>query len=338
MSNTEKKRRSGCFWFFIVLLLMALGVSVLMNVGLLAESSLTTERFGASANQPIDQVPDFNARWSYGYGDIVVARIPLSGIITRQLDGSWLVPGVDRVQLLINRIRAATLDPTVRAIILEVDSPGGAVTPSDEILHALDQFRAVDEDRVIVVFATDIIASGAYYAAMAADWIITEPTSLVGSIGVLIQTLNLHELSRRIGIQDTTIKSGASKDILNPFREPTEQDIGILQNVVDSMYHRFARRVQDVRGIDPDRMPLVADGRIFPADDALAEGLIDEIGYWDDAVARVARLLEVSEVRVIRYDRRTDWTEWLLQSRARPDWTQVLADWERPRILYLWRP
>ena len=338
MSNNEKKRRSGCFWFFLIFLLMALGVSVLMNVGLLAESSLTTERFGAAANRPVDQVPEFNTRWSYGYGETVVARIPLTGIITRQLDGGWLVPGVDRVQLLLNRIRAATLDPNVRAIILEVDSPGGAVTPSDEILHALDVFRAADTDRKIVVFATDILASGAYYAAMAADWIITEPTSLVGSIGVLIQTLNIHELSRRIGVQDTTIKSGASKDILNPFREPTEQDIGILQNVVDSMYNRFAGRVQQVRGIDPGRMPVIADGRIFPAEDALAEGLIDEIGYWDDAVARVASLLEVEDVRVIRYDRRTDWTEWLMQARARPDWTQLLADWERPRVLYLWRP
>lgn len=338
-TTPPQKKTSGCFWAALVVVLIALVLSVMLNVGLLMGSAFSGEKLPVQAlGQPVDEYPQFNTRWSYGRGDIVVARIPLQGLIMREPEGGFLMPRFDRVQLTLNRIRAAQNDPRVRGILLEVDSPGGAVTPSDEIYHALRQFRASADDRRIVVFTRDINASGAYYASMAGDWLIAEPTAIIGSIGVMIQTLNWHELSTRIGIRDLTIKSGDTKDILNPFRNVSEQEIGMLQDLVDSLYDRFAGIVQEGRGFEDHHLARISDGRVFATDDALREGLIDEIGYWDDALARTAYLFGVPSVRVVRYERRPDWSDWFASMRA--PWVQTphWLDMDTPRILYLWRP
>lgn len=309
-----------------------------MNFGLLLGSLFKGDKVTRVLGQPEDQFPHFNTRWSYGQGDVRVVRISLDGIITRQPDGGLFAPRVDRIQLLLNRIRAAQNDPHVRAIILEVDSPGGAVTPSDEIYQALKRFRESQPDRRVVVFARDVAASGAYYAAMASDWIVAEPTAIVGSIGVMIQTLNWRELSERIGLRDTTIKSGTTKDILNPFRDPSEEELMILQDLVDSLFDRFAGIVQAGRGFDDATLARLADGRVFTAMDALEKGLIDEIGSWDDAVARTAALLGEDDIRVLRYERRVDWGEWLASMRSPSPLPAWMQEPDRTRIWYLWRP
>lgn len=336
MTNNAKKKPSGCYWVFLVLIVLVLMVSMAVNMGLLFGRLMDGERISADAG-PQDEFPRFTVRWSYGYGDTVVVRIPLEGIIARQADGGFFMPRYDKIEMLLNRIRAARQDDRVRGIILEVDSPGGAVTPSDEIYHALMQFRQSADDRRVIVFTRDMAASGAYYAAMASDWIVAEPTAIIGSIGVMIQTINWQVLSERIGVRDTTIKSGETKDMLNPFRDVSEDELGILQDLVDSMYGRFARIVREARGFDEAAMKRIADGRVFTAEDALQEGMIDEIGYWDDVVRRAAEIMGVPSVSIIRYERRPDWSEWLAGMRNPLHWS-AWSEWERPRILYLWRP
>jgi len=309
---------------------------VLMNFGLLAGLWMK----GAApvgAKKPIDEFPDFTERWSFGDGELVVVRIPLEGLITRERGGGLFFPGVDRVQLVLHQIRAAENDERVRAILLEVNSPGGGVTASDEIHNALSRFRASAPDRRILVFARDVAASGAYYAAMAGDWMIAEPTSIIGSIGVMIQTVNWRELSERIGVRDTTIRSGEAKDILNPFRDVSEQETRILQHLVDSMHQRFLRVVREGRALEEDALSRIADGRVMTAEDALTAGLIDEVGYWDDAVDRMAELLGVPAVRIIRYERRPDFSAWLMGARN-PLHLETVLELDRPRLLYLWRP
>jgi len=335
----EKKKRSGCYLVFIWLLVVGLVASVLLNVGLLASLAITGEALGSRSNFPVDEFPQFNEQWSYGAGDAVVVRIPLQGIITREPPSSFLMPRQDPVESILQQVRAARQDETIRGILLEVDSPGGAVTPSDEIYHALRQFRQSREDRRIVVFSRDVIASGAYYAAMAGDWMITEPTSIVGSIGVLIQTLNWHELTDRIGVRDTTIKSGENKDMLNPFRPVSMEETGLLQDLVDDMHSRFVMLVQEARGFDDETVRKLADGRVFSAGAALAANLVDEIGYFDDAIQRMANLLEVEEIRVVRYQRRPEIWDWLASVKTpQPLGLNMLKEWDHPRAMYIWRP
>ncbi len=337
VSAREKRGRSGCYWVLTTFLALFLLASLAVNLGLLAGMTSKGVKLSAHDEWPEDEYPHFTDRWSYGDGDAVAVRIPVQGVILREVDGGFLMPRVDMVQSIIHQIRAARNDDAVRAIILEVDSPGGAVTPTDEIYHALMEFKRSDEDRRVVVFTKDLAASGGYYVSLAGDWIIAEPTAIVGSIGIILQTLNWRELSERIGIRDTTITSGDNKDLLNPFREVSDDQMALLQNLVDSMHRRFRGIVQEHRGLPDEVLDRVADGRIFTSADALTENLIDEIGYWDDVVARTAEVLGVESVRVVRYERRTEFWDWFMRVRSPLQWKPWM-DLDTPRLMYLWRP
>lgn len=335
--SKDGKRSVGCFWGLIILLVLMLSVSLFLNIGLLATQFWESDdQF--SGTRPADQFPEFRATWSYGEGTVRVIRIPLQGVIMRNVDGGFLMPRQDPVSATLQRIRAAQNDASIRGILLEVDSPGGAVTPSDEIYQAVRSFRMSHPDRRVVVFSRDLVASGGYYVSVAADWIVTEPTCLVGSIGTMLQTINWHALSDRLGITDVTLKSGDNKDTLNPFRETKPQELALLQTIVDQMHDRFVDIVQEERGFERSDIEAIADGRILIAPDALDAGLIDQIGYWPDAVRHMAELLNVDDVRVFRYERRMDWSEWLMTLRHPIDVRRVIPAINGPQVLYLWQP
>ncbi len=286
---------------------------------------------------PRDEAPRLEEVWSFGSGDIKVVRIPLTGVIMRAEDEGFFTAQPDMVENILMQIRAADRDPEMRAIILEVNSPGGGVTPSDEIYNALSRFRTSRPDRHVVVFIRDLGASGAYYAAMAGDFILAEPTAAIGSIGVIMQTLNLEGLSKKFGITDVTIKSGVNKDMLNPFRPVDTNQVELLQELIDDMQARFAGIVSESRNLDPSSTPELFDGRIFSASLALEKGLIDGIGYWDDALTHTARLFETNTVHVVRYETEKTFLESLI-SGHNPVPLPNLRAVHAPRFLYLWKP
>jgi protease-4 len=328
MANNGSK--VGC-WVAIAILALLLFGSIITNVG------LTAALFGGPAaagyDRPVDEEPVFEEIWSYGYGDVKVVRIDLTGIIMRGRRERLFGYEPDMVEITLSQIRAATIDPAVEAILLEVDSPGGGVTPSDEIYAALEHFKTVQEDRVIMVFIRDLGASGAYYASMAGDYIMAEPTAIVGSVGVLMQTLNMKGLGEKIGMSSVTIKSGDNKDMLNPLEEVDPAHVALLQELVDSMQERFASIVEDSRGLDSRAL---LDGRVFTAEQAREHNLIDGIGYLQDAVERLAELLDVDEIYMVRYYEKRGFFDSLMASRMPqlPDLNTMQA----PRLLYLWKP
>jgi protease-4 len=316
----HRKRRSS--W----VLPTVLGLALLLSLA---------PRCKPPADSPQDEAPQLTEIWSSGSGSVKVARIGLDGVIMRS-EEQGLFAQTDLVESVLTQIRAAEHDADMRAIILEVNSPGGGVTPSDEIYHALRSFRQSRPDRRVIVFIRDLGASGAYYAAMAGDFILAEPTAVVGSIGVIMQSLNLQGLSEKIGITDVTIKSGANKDLLNPFEPVNTNQVALLQALIDQMQVRFRGIVAEARGIDPAAQPELFDGRVFSADDALAAGLIDEIGYWPDALTRTAKLLDTGALRVIRYEPHRTFLEQLMESKA-PSLLPSLK-LRSPQFLYLWKP
>ena len=285
---------------------------------------------------PRDEAPKLTETWSFGRGEVKAVRIPLDGVILRADEGGFLTSRADMVERILAQVRAAGRDPEIRAIILEVNSPGGGVTPSDEIYNELRSFRHSRPDRRIVVFIRDLGASGAYYAAMAGDLIIAEPTAVVGSIGVIMQTMNFQSLSEKIGITDVTIRSGENKDMLNPFRTVEPRQLALLQKLIDDMQARFSRIVADSRNLDPAVRPDLFDGRIFSAGEALEQGLIDQIGYWEDALASTARLLDTDELRVIRYEAQQSFMEMMLQGKSPVSLPDLKL--HSPQFMYLWRP
>ena len=318
----------------VVLLSMFLVGSFITNLG------LTTALLGkglhpSSLDYPKDENPDYEEIWSYGYGTSKVVHIELEGVIMRGgkdgLFGSQ--PGM--AETVLKQIRAASVDPDVKAILLEVDSPGGAVTPSDEIYRALRDFKELDESRQVLVFIRGLGASGAYYAAMAGDYILAEPTAIVGSIGVIMETLNMKGLGDKLGLKAVTITSGSNKDMLNPLKEVNPLHVQMLQGVVDDMYNRFASIVEESR-LPPSHRELM-DGRILTANVALREHFIDGIGYWPEALFQMQKLLGVDDIRLIRYAKKKSFLETIFEAKA-PHLPQMSAPLSGPRFLYQWKP
>lgn len=328
MANNGSK--VGC-WIAIAILALLLFGSFITNVGLTA--ALFSGPVSTVQDRPIDAEPQYEEIWSYGYGDAKVVHIDLTGLIMRGRRERLFGYEPDMVVSILNQIRAATIDPDVQGILLEVDSPGGGVTSSDEIYAALTAFKEMDEGRVIMVFIRDLGASGAYYAAMAGDHIMAEPTAIVGSVGVLMQTLNMKGLGDMIGVTSVTITSGENKDMLNPLEEVNPVHIAMLQELVDTMQNRFASIVQESRGL---QNRALLDGRIFTADQAVQYNLIDSIGYFDHAVGTLAEMLNTDDLYIVRYHKQRGFFDTLMGAHmpALPDINAI----ESPRLLYLWKP
>jgi protease-4 len=341
MTSTPRCSHVG-FWVVILILGIGLFFSVIANFGLLCGLAVMSGGSAPVRLEAEDECPKLKEIWSYGHGHVKVARIPVSGVIMRETDDSLFGVGVDRVEATIRQIRAAQNDSAVKAIILEVDSPGGAISPTDEIYRALSDFRASAKGRKVVVLVRGLAASGGYYVAMASDWIIAEPTALLGSISVIMQTLNWKGLSEKIGVQDVTIKSGKNKDLLNPFREVNPEHVSMLQAMVDHLHRYFVNIVKKGRDIDEAALKELCDGRVFSAEEAQKLKLIDQTGYWSDALDKTAQLLgqSAAAIKVVRYEEHSSFATWLADLRG-PDLKLGLPPWlgaAGPQFLYLWQP
>lgn len=337
--NTKPKRKSTTgLWIAIAVLCAILFFSILMNAGLfIGLMAKTGKKMTVFEEGGVDEYPQLTEEWSYGHGDTKAVRIAIDGIIMREAEDGLFQESEDKIEKILQQIRAAAQDDDVKAIIVEVDSPGGGITASDEIYAALMHFKETDDERKIVVFIRDLAASGGYYVAMAGDWLIAEPTSVVGSIGVIMQSLNWKTLSEKIGVHDTTIKSGKNKDMLNPFRDTPPEQLALLQEMIDAMYNHFVDIVHTGRGIEIDKLKPLADGRIFTSEQAKELTLIDDIGYWDDAVKKTAELLGEKSVKIIRYNSEPHFLK-LFQSMKMPINFSSLTHGEPARLMYLWQP
>lgn len=210
-------------------------------------------------------------------------------------------------------IRQAARDPQVKAILLRVDSPGGSVIGSDEIYHALKQ-----ANKPVVVYMGALAASGGYYVSMAADHIVAHPDTLTGSIGVISEFTNIEGLYEKLGLKSTVIKSGEFKDFGNPTSPFTEEDRKLWQAVIDETYESFVRIIADNRGMTVEEVKRLADGRIYTGRQAYSLKLVDQLGYFEDAVNEAASRGGIKgEPRVIEYKRQTPFAQLFGMSVAR---------------------
>jgi len=226
--------------------------------------------------------------------------------------------------------------------LLIVDSPGGGVTASDIIYERLLKFKESKDGRKIVALFRDVAASGGYYISASADKIIAHRTTITGSIGVLLSSINIKGLSDKIGITDVTIKSGKYKDILNPFRETSPEEIKMLQNVVNDLFNRFVSIVSRSRGISTEDVRKFANGSIFSAPHALTLGLVDEIGDFDSAVEMLKELTGTKKFKIVRYKKAMAFFEMLMSGmNVKPTIDLPFPErWksQTPGFKYLWQP
>jgi protease-4 len=283
-----------------------------------------------------------------GRGDAKILLMDVVGFISDDPPGATLTIGSPppRVPLLV-RVREELLkagrDPKVRAVVVRINSPGGTVTASDIIFRELAEFRRTSRIPVVATLM-DVAASGGYYVALAADTIVAHPTTVTGSIGVIMISLNAEGLMQKVGLSTATIKSGERKDMGSPFRQLTPEERAIFQSVIDDLHRQFVAKVVERRTIPATTATALADGRIYTAEQALSHKLVDRVGYMPDALEVARRAAGLEEARVIVYKRPREYRA-TYYARTETD-AGTLATLSQlaglagagPRLLYLWWP
>ena len=242
-------------------------------------------------------------------GLLVLAVISVALLASLALDTGWF--GGERVAIIriegvimdsretIEELRRFRDNPSIKAVVLRIDSPGGGVVPSQEI-HT-EVLKARKDGRLKVVASMgNLAASGGYYIAAATDRIVANPGTLTGSIGVIMELANVQGLLEKVGVQSVVIKSGRYKDLASPFRAMSKEDRVLLQRVLDDVHDQFIQAVAAGRALNVEEVRPLADGRIFTGRQARTAKLVDELGDLQDAIKLAARMVGIEgEPRVV---------------------------------------
>ncbi|NPA58591.1 MAG: signal peptide peptidase SppA [Aquificae bacterium] len=203
-----------------------------------------------------------------------IAVIPITGVISQYMD-------------TVARIEKAQLDKSIKAVVIAVDSPGGAVGAAQEIYNAVEKLR---KEKPVVVSMGNVAASGGYYISVPANVIYANPGTITGSIGVIIQHVSVAQVLKKLGIKVENIKSGQNKDILYPNNELTPEQKKILEETIKDVYNQFLEDIVKYRPVDMETLKKYADGRIFSGRQAKEIKLVDKLGNIQDAVKEAKKL------------------------------------------------
>ena len=264
----------------------------------------------------------FHDRWEGAARKIGVVEV--MGVITDSRD-------------IIRQLRQYNDDASILGIIIRIDSPGGAVAPSQEIYDEVIKIR--NGGKKIFASIGSLGASGGYYIAAAADRIFASPGTLTGSIGVIMAFSNLEELLRKIGLRPEIVKSGKFKDTGSPSRTMTKEERKYLQTVVDDVHSQFVEAVSVGRNMDIKNARKLADGRIYTGRQAKNLQLIDTLGGLEEAIASLAKMVGiVGRPTIIQEEPKIGFLDWLLQGSISKEIQNTLSPSRFSMVQYLWVP
>ena len=322
-------------WLFVVGGLVALGLLVI--TGGLDALVLALGNGGS-----IGSSAAYEEEYVSGQGPDKIAVVPVEGTIA---SADTTVAGTQPTTTpegLADALRQAKEDSSVVAVVLEVNSPGGGVTASDEMHQSILDFKK-QTGKPVVVSMGDVAASGGYYISTAADRIVANQTTLTGSLGVIFALTDFSELAKRYGVEQEVVKSGKFKDMGSSFRDLTPKERDILQSIVNESYNRFVGVIVEGRGLPEERVREIADGRVYSGEQAKKLGLVDSFGGLGEAAAISRNLAGVEEATVVRYVQRPTFFETLL-ARLAPQEPEALQIADRagltlePKPYYLYLP
>ncbi len=216
-------------------------------------------------------------------------------------------------------------NPSIKAVVIRVDSPGGIVAASQEIY---DEVKEVKEKKKVIVSMGAVAASGAYYISLPADVIVANPGTITGSIGVIMEFPVIEELLKKLGIRFEAIKSKEHKDIGSPFRPMSEKERKLLQGVISDIYEQFIDAVAKDRNLPKDSVLKFADGRIFSGRQAKEFGFVDTLGSFEDAVKIAGDLVGIEKPHLVYPPQRLSFIDFF---------TKPMESLLSPRISYLWQ-
>src|SRR5881398_2900754 len=286
-------RKLGCLTIF---LFVALCASVFMNFILAMAAFRGFGTAGSRFEEPLPRFREIVIERGTRMVPDRIALITMRGLISSSIPGNVSDSMVEDMRLALQQARD---DNRVKAIVLEIDSPGGEVTASDQIYNAVTKARA---RKPVVVYMDSMTASGGYYIACGGKFLMANETTITGSIGVIIQTLNYEQLFNKIGLASVVFKSGKFKDMLNGARPITPEERELVQNFIIKTYDKFLGIVAKERNLPAELLRnTIADGRILSGEEALENKLIDGVGELDDAFAKAKELANAPDAKVVKY-------------------------------------
>lgn len=238
---------------------------------------------------------------------------------------------------IVEQIKRFREDKSIKAIVLRINTPGGGVAASQEIYEEVKKTR--DSGKIIVVSMGAIAASGGYYIAVGSSLIVSNPGTLTGSIGVIAQFISIKDLADKLGINQTTIKSGNLKDAGNPFRQMNDSDKAYFQDVVDNSFGQFLDVVSKERKMDKETLLKYANGRVFTGLQAKEYGLVDSLGTFEDAIRITSKMAGIKgEPRIVREKKKFSFFEEMLGSKIE-DVTDIKGKlFDEPILQYKFQP
>ncbi|RDW20900.1 signal peptide peptidase SppA [Oceanobacillus chungangensis] len=272
-----------------------------------------------------------------------IAVLRLNGVIQEGIAPGLLSTGSYNHQRFLDLLDHAGEDKSIKAIVMDVNTPGGGVVESAEIHEKVLEIQQTYKKPVYVSMG-NTAASGGYYISAPADKIVAHPATLTGSIGVIMQALNYAELADNLGIDFNTIKSGEYKDIMSASREMTDGERTILQTMIDELYGEFVQVIVDGRGMSESTVRELGDGRVYTGTQAKENGLVDELGTLDDTIAMMKEEQGLSDATVIEYTNGFEFNKFLggaVQSvfgnqSELADLENIFREANAPRAMYLY--
>ncbi|EJY95466.1 signal peptide peptidase SppA [Staphylococcus arlettae] len=230
-----------------------------------------------------------------------IAHLTLNGQIMEG-SGGGLFSGEEGYNhdLFLKELDSVKEDNTVKGVLLTVNTPGGGTYPSDEIYKKIQQLK--QSGKKVYVHMESMAASGGYYISAPADKIYAGPQTMTGSIGVIMSNIDYSELQENLGIKENVIKSGAHKDIMSGSREMTDEEKDIMQSMLDDSFDRFVNIVKDGRNMSEEKVRKLADGRLYSAQQAEKNGLIDDIAYEDETIKALKKDIKAKDAEVFKYN------------------------------------
>lgn len=331
MLPPPRPERSFTRAIFLTLATTIFGISLVLNIYLIAWALMQGGGRGSATTKVLLE----------GDASELVAVVPVSGVIMDE--------AVETFHLLLRQAENST---NLKAVVIEVDTPGGSVTASDEIHQQIIQFRQRHPGIPVVISMRGLATSGGYFVACAGEYIFARPSTITGNIGVMMPRWNFARLAERWGIEDTSLASSGSpyKTAGSMIQPETPEERAYWQGIIDDAYGQFKAVVTDGRkGRLKVPVEQAADGRAFTANQALEMGLIDQIGYMNDVTAYVQNKVGLNRPHVVRYERQPSLSDLLgitfggSGGQARSPTVNVnvdaraLHELATPRLMYLWR-
>ncbi len=232
-----------------------------------------------------------------------ILLINIHGIITTKPNERLLRTFPSMVEEIVSQLRLAEKDPDIKAVLLKIESPGGSSTASDILYHEIMAYKKKTNVKITAIMM-GVAASGGYYVSLPADYLLAHPTTITGSIGVILIQPKVVGLMEKVGLQVETNTSGTNKDMGSPFRPSTTAEKEIFQGITDGLGQRFLDLVTQHRDLQPNALETAATARVYLAEEAKQLGLIDAVGYLDDAINQTQKMAGLSkDARIVTYRR-----------------------------------